>query len=131
VDVQYLGLGDFLVIASEALGIEADVLAKVSNLASADSALNAPAAAFGGIEFYPDFATKAAVLGYRLARHHALADGNKRVALLCMIEFVERNERSFRSLDENETVDTMVAVAAGTLSEEAFARWVARQLETL
>lgn len=57
-DVQYLGLGDLLVIASAVLGIEAEVLAKATNLITGDSALNAPAAAFGGIEFYPDFATK-------------------------------------------------------------------------
>lgn len=63
-DVQYLGLGDLLVIASSVLGIEAEVLAKATNLVTGDSALNAPAASFGGVEFYPDFATKVAVLGY-------------------------------------------------------------------
>ncbi len=52
-DVQYLGLGDLLVIASSVLGIEAEVLARVSNLVSGDSALNAPAVSFGGVEFYP------------------------------------------------------------------------------
>ena len=128
-DVQYLGLGDLLVIASGVLGIEAEVLAKATNLVVGDSALNAPAASFGGIEFYPDFATKVALLGYRLTRNHALPDGNKRTALLAMIEFAERNERRWKVLDEEETVETMVAVAAGTMSEDAFTRWVSDQLE--
>ena len=128
-DVQYLGLGDLLVIASDVLGIEAEVLAKMANLVGADSALNAPAASFGGVEFYPDLDTKVAVLGYRLARNHALPDGNKRAALLAMIEFAERNGCRWRVLDEDDTVDTMVGVAAGTISEEAFARWVVDQLE--
>jgi death-on-curing protein len=127
--VQYLGLGDLMVIASSVLGVEAEVLAKATNLVSGDSALNAPAAAFGGVEFYPEFETKVAVLGYRLARNHALPDGNKRAALLAMIEFAERNGRSWRILDEDETVETMIQVAAGTLSEEAFIGWVSRQLE--
>ncbi len=83
----------------------------------------------GAGEFYPDFATKVAILGYRLARHHALPDGNKRTALLAMIEFAERNGRRWRDLDEDETVETMVEVAAGTMSEEAFIGWVLRQLE--
>jgi death-on-curing protein len=127
--VQYLGLGDLMVIASSVLGVEAEVLAKATNLVSGDSALNAPAAAFGGVEFYPEFETKVAVLGYRLARNHALPDGNKRAALLAMIEFAERNGRSWRILDEDETVETMIQVAAGTISEEAFIGWVSRQLE--
>lgn len=128
-DVQYLGLGDLLVIASSVLGIEAAVLAKASNLVSGDSALNAPAASFGGVEFYPEFATKVAVLGYRLARNHALPDGNKRTALLAMVEFAERNGRRLPLLDEEDTVETMVKVAAGTMSEDAFVRWVSRRLE--
>jgi len=53
VEVQYLGLGDLLVIAASVLGIEAEVLAKATNLVIGDSALNAPAASFGGVEFYP------------------------------------------------------------------------------
>lgn len=128
-DVQYLGLGDLLVIASNVLGIEAEVLARATNLVIGDSALNAPAASFGGVEFYPDFATKVGVLGYRLARNHALPDGNKRSALLAMIEFAERNGRSWKVLDEDETVETMVQVAAGSMSEEAFIRWVSHRLE--
>ncbi|MHB8868876.1 MAG: Fic family protein [Thermoleophilia bacterium] len=32
------------------------------------------------MEFYPDFATKAAVLTVHLVKNHALPDGNKRVS---------------------------------------------------
>lgn len=128
-EVQYLGLGDLLLIASEVLGIEAPVLAKSANLASGDSALNAPAAAFGGVEFYPEFEVKVAVLGYRLARNHPLPDGNKRTALLAMIEFAERNGRRWKVLDEDDAVETMIGVAAGAIPEAAFARWVSERLE--
>lgn len=90
-DVEYLELGDFLIIASEVLGIDPMILARASNMNSADSALHAPAAEFAGVEFYPDFVTKVGVLGYRLVRNHPLTDGNKRTAYLAMIEFTERN----------------------------------------
>ena len=90
-DVWYLGLDDLLVIASAVLGIEAGVLANMANLVTADMAVNAPAASFGGEEFYPVFETKVGVLGYRLARHHALPDGT---AFLAMVEFVERTNGS-------------------------------------
>ena len=62
-DVRYLGLGDLLVIASEVLGAEPTLLAKVVNLVTGDSALHAPAAEFAGVEFYPEIETKVAVLG--------------------------------------------------------------------
>jgi death on curing protein len=127
--VRYLGLGDLLVIASEVLGIEATVLAKAANLVTGDSALHAPAAAFGGVEFYPEIETKVAVLGYRLARNHPLPDGNKRTAFLAMVEFAERNGLTWRPLDEDDVVETMLAVAAGYLAEPDFVEWVARQLE--
>jgi death-on-curing protein len=123
-DTQYLGLDDFLLIASEVLGIDAVVLAKATNLVVGDSALNAPAAAFGGVEFYPDFPVKVGVLGYRIVRRHALPDGNKRAALITMIEFAERNGWQWKELPEDQTVDTMVEAAAGTISEESFVRWV-------
>jgi death-on-curing protein len=128
VDIQYLGLDDFLEIASEVLGIDITLLVKVTDLIAADSALNAPAAAFGGVEFYPDFATKVAILGFRLVRHHALPDGNKRAALLSMIEFAERNERQWEVLPEDQVVEIMVEAAAGTISEEAFTQWVSTLL---
>jgi death-on-curing protein len=125
VDIQYLGLDDWLVIASAVLGIEPGVLAKASRLVVADSALNAPAAAFGGEEFYPEFATKAGLLGYRLARHHALPDGNKRTAFLAMVEFVERNGRQWEMPDETRAVEMMIGAAAGTVSERDFIDWAA------
>ena len=53
--------GGYLVIAEEVLGVPADDIASSSRLDLAESALHAPAAAFGDVEFYPDLATKAAV----------------------------------------------------------------------
>jgi death-on-curing protein len=128
VDVWYLGLDDLLVIASAVLGIEAGVLANMANLVTADMAVNAPAASFGGEEFYPEFETKVGVLGYRLARHHALPDGNKRTAFLAMVEFVERNGRAWTSHSDDRTVEMMVAAAAGSISEQMFIRWVTEEI---
>jgi death-on-curing protein len=126
---RYLDLVDFLLVAEGVLGTDAAVLSKVTMLPLADSALGAPTAEFEGVEFYPEFHRKVAVLGHRLISNHALPDGNKRVAYLCMVEMCERNgyvwvppERD--GLDGDETVEVIVAVAAGELGLEAFARWV-------
>jgi death on curing protein len=112
--------------------VQAEVLAKAVNLPLADSALNAPAAEFGGVEFYTEFASKAAVLCSPLIRNHPLPDGNKRVAFMCMVEFVERNGREWRppANDEagDETVRILLAVAEGSLDESALAAWIADRL---
>ena len=56
----------------------------------ADSALAAPQAGFGGVEAYPDFATKAAVLCWHLVKNHPLPDGNKRCAFLAGVPRLDR-----------------------------------------
>ena len=127
-EVDYLDLGDLLIIASAVLRIDAEVLANAANLVVADSALHAPQAAFDGHEFYPDFEVKVGVLGYRHARNHSLPDGNKRTALLSMIEFAERNGWTWRDLDEDETVDAMIQAASGDMVEDDFIAWVTAQL---
>lgn len=51
---RYLELGDYLIVAEAILGIAAETLARLPRLDLADSALNAPAAGFGGVEAYPE-----------------------------------------------------------------------------
>jgi death on curing protein len=133
VEWNYLDLADCLIITEAVLGVDAQALVHLADVGLAESALGAPAASFGDIEFYPDFATKAAVLCRRLAKNHPLPDGNKRVAFLCTVEFVERNGFIWEppsSPDGGvaETVQTIEAVAAGELEEEALAEWIAARL---
>jgi death-on-curing protein len=59
---------------------------RVIDVPSAESALAAPFAGFGELDFYPDPAVKAAILCSRLVRNHPFPDGNKRVAYLAMRE---------------------------------------------
>jgi death-on-curing family protein len=75
-----------------------------------------------------DRLAKAGVLGYRLARHHCLPDGNKRTALLALVDFVERNGHAWNVPDEDEAVEMMLAAAAGTISERDFITWAGRQI---
>lgn len=77
--VDYLDLADFLAISDIVLGELAEDVAFVPRLESAESALHAPAAPFGGVEFYPDLVTKATVLCTRIVKNHPLPDGNRRV----------------------------------------------------
>ena len=125
-EVKYLSLADFLLIAEAATGVPAEDISRLPNVSLAESALAAPAASFSGVEFYPDFLDKAAVLCTRIARNHALPDGNKRTAFLALVEFLERKERQWAGSerDPDETVTIVQAVAAGTLSEAQLAAWI-------
>ncbi len=126
--VDSLEIADFLLVAEAVTGVGAEQLARSERTVHlAGSALAAPAAGYAGREFYPDLATKAAILCSRLARNHALVDGNKRVAFLCMIEFLERNQRRLDiagKREEKSIVDAVVALAAGEMSEADFAIFV-------
>lgn len=124
--VEYLSLADFLLVAEAATGIPAEDLSRLPTLSLAESALAAPAASFGGVDFYPDFADKAAVLCARIVRNHPLPDGNKRAAFLALVEFVERNGHRWADSegDPDESVAMIEAVAAGTLSEAQLAAWI-------
>lgn len=125
-DVEYLSLADFLLIAEVATGIPAERLDRLPNLGLVESALAAPTASFGGVDFYSDFIDKAAVLCTRIVRNHPLPDGNKRTAFLTLIEFIERNGRSWADSerDPDESAAVIEAVAAGALSEAQLAAWI-------
>lgn len=130
----YLDLADFLLIAEAALGVSAEDLARVAQLNLAASALAAPAAEFGGVEFYPEFPMKAAVLCSHLIRNHPLPDGNKRAGFLCTVEFAERNGFSWESPrgDEpggEETVKMIEQVAAGEIAIHDLAEWIEQRLK--
>jgi death on curing protein len=123
---EYLDLADILLIAEAVLDTPAEKLIFVSRLDLAESAVHAPAASFGGVEFYPDLALKAAVLCAHIAKNHAFPDGNKRVAFLAMIEFVERNGHGWTPPpgdDDGEASAQMILdIAAGELDETALDR---------
>lgn len=74
---RYISLAEYLWLAEQVTGLDANTLAKASRVELADSALHAPQAGFGEQEFYPDLIDKAAVLTCRLAWNHPLLDGNK------------------------------------------------------
>ncbi|MGA2806098.1 MAG: hypothetical protein ABSF89_17210 [Acidimicrobiales bacterium] len=48
---QFLDLTDFLLIAEAVTGVRAELLARRSRIDLAESALAAPQASFGGVEF--------------------------------------------------------------------------------
>jgi death-on-curing protein len=56
-----------------------------------DSALHRPQSRFGGKDVYPTVPLKAAALLHSLVRNHPLVDGNKRLAWLVTVIFLDLN----------------------------------------
>lgn len=70
----------------------------------------------------PDAAALAASYAFGLARNHAFADGNKRTAWVVARLFLQANGIALE-FERDEAVATMLALAAGELSEEELAGW--------
>src|SRR5688500_7202736 len=75
----------------------------------------------------PDVADMAAALAFGLARNHPFVDGNKRTAQVCYRTFLALNEAEFAASDE-EKYAQMVGLAAGDITEAAFADWLRGRL---
>jgi len=88
-----------------------------------DSALARPLnrAAYGK----PDAAELAAAYAYGLAADHPFVDGNKRTAFLALELFLALNGHQLAAGDAD-CVMCLLAVAGGTMKEEAFADWIRR-----
>jgi len=65
----------------------------------------------------------AAAYAYGLASNHPYVDGNKRVALVAMAAFLVRNGCVLTATNA-EAVSTMLALAAGRLTETDLADWI-------
>ncbi len=72
---------------------------------------------------HSDVATLAAAYGFGLSRSHPFRDGNKRVAFVMMVVFLELNGWRFEA-DEAAVVQAMVALADGSLAEKELAAWI-------
>lgn len=72
-----------------------------------------------------DLATLAAAYAFVLARNHAFVDGNKRAAFAALVVFLAKNGVDL-DLPQPETVQVILDLAAGNLSEAELAAWIAK-----
>ena len=66
---------------------------------------------FGGEELYPSIEEKAAMLLYLVIKNHSFSDGNKRIAAMLFLWFMERNGILYRADGGKRIADnTLVAL---------------------
>ncbi len=109
-EVEYLDLEDLLGMV-RALGI-----GPVRDVGLLDSATARPGASAFGADVYETIELKTAALLHSLARNHALVDGNKRLAWLAAVVFLDLNNREV-PLGDDEAFGLVMDVASGTTSD--------------
>jgi death-on-curing protein len=71
----------------------------------------------------PDLPSLAAAYAFGLVRNHPYRDGNKRIGFLALVTFLDVNNYDFSASDAD-VVAEIIALAEGTMSEEALADWI-------
>lgn len=91
-----------------------------------ESALARPQNRFA-YENVSDPARLGAAYVFGIIRNHPFVDGNKRAAFAALGVFLGKNGRRLVA-DQSDASDTILAVAAGELAEEALAAWISKHL---
>lgn len=96
--------------------IDKEGIGPVRDLGLLQSALARPHTTLMGADAYPGMALKAAALMHSVCLNHALIDGNKRLAALLALIFLDINGVE-PTLSNQELFDLTMAVASGELRE--------------
>ena len=107
-EVEYLDLEDLLALT------RALRAGPVRDLGLLDSAAARPRSSAFGTDAYPTHEGKAGALLHSLAGNHALVDGNKRLAWLATVVFLDLNGRTLE-MDDDAAFTLVMEVASGTL----------------
>ncbi len=74
-----------------------------------------------------DLASLAAAYAFGIARNHPFVDGNKRTAWVAARLFIALNGGAL-AFDKADAINTVLALAAGDLPEDALAEWLRERL---
>jgi len=107
-DPAYLTIEDLLGL------VRALEAGPVRDLGLLDSAAARPRSSVFGQDAYPTLELKAAALLHSLVRNHALVDGNKRIAWLAAVVFLDLNGHSSGCTQE-QAFDLVMRAAVGEI----------------
>jgi death-on-curing protein len=112
------------------IAIQAELMAEHGGLTGPprqgdlEAALGRPVSLHACSELPQTLQRLAAAYGFALARGHCFPDGNKRVALAIIDVFLRMNGLALTA-DELDAVSTIQQLAAGELTEDQLADWIA------
>jgi death-on-curing protein len=123
--MKYLTVQEVLDLAELACG-EQEVA--VRDLGLLSSAVHRPQSQMFGVEAYTDLFEKAAALLQSLAVNHPLVDGNKRMAWMSTVVFLDFNGADMADIDQDEAYKLVIEVASGDLEDVGL---ISRRLRAL
>ncbi|MFD6797350.1 type II toxin-antitoxin system death-on-curing family toxin [Streptomyces cyaneofuscatus] len=123
--MKYLTVQEVLDLAELACGGQQ---VAVRDLGLLSSAVHRPQSQMFGVEAYTDLFQKAAGLLHSLAVNHPLVDGNKRMAWMSTVVFLDINGADMVEVDQDEAYKLVIEVAMGSLED---VDQIARRLRAL
>ncbi|MFF4830796.1 type II toxin-antitoxin system death-on-curing family toxin [Streptomyces sp. NPDC001315] len=123
--MKYLTVQEILDLAELACGGQE---VAVRDLGLLSSAAHRPQSRMFGVEAYVDLFEKAAALFQSLAVNHPLVDGNKRMAWMSTVVFLDFNGTEMLDVDQDEAYKLVIEVASGVLEDVGM---IARRLRAL
>lgn len=88
-----------------------------------DLALNQPKAAYEGHYLHNTLMKMAVAYGYHLCKNHPFVDGNKRIALVAMDIFLQKNGFEIIA-SEKETYKMMIRLSTDKLTKNELTKWL-------
>ncbi|MET9778439.1 type II toxin-antitoxin system death-on-curing family toxin [Streptomyces sp. NPDC006367] len=123
--MKYLTVQEVLDLAELACGGQE---VAVRDLGLLSSAVHRPQSQMFGVEAYSDLFEKAAALLQSLAINRPLVDGNKRMAWMSTVVFLDFNGTEMIGVDQDDAYKLVVEVASGSLEDVGM---IARRLRAL
>lgn len=124
---EYLSQFDLLKLRTELSRRTREPL-EVANQSGLLSALAAPRQTMFGAELHPTLRDKAATLFFLLIKNHPFDDGNKRIALLALQQFLAENGHAWQP--DKSAWQMARAVAQGMPDSEPVCAWLDTVLAT-
>ena len=125
--MRYPNLPEVLALAELAIGLPDSAHRNTEMCRLIDSALHSPQATFDGQDLIPEIHAKAAVLCRHVCLNHPFPDGNKRMAWLITLLFLELNGHQMYE-DDIRAICVMVEIASSNTNQDeitaAFSRWI-------
>lgn len=124
--IRFLSVEDVVAIHAETIRVEGGA-AGLRDPGLLESAVLMPQQSFDGRFLHEDAAAMAAAYLYHLASNHAFLDGNKRVAVLAALIFLQVNGTADLP-DPDRLEDVTMGVARGDVSKADLTLWFRREL---
>lgn len=123
-EIHYLSIDDFRIIFEQLISAQQEYSEDLPPFDTRypdrlESIISQVQATYFGEELYKDFKTKAAILFYLVNKDHPFVNGNKRISVVALYEFIERNVSELYISEQGLSNDLyeMAIKTAGSLPE--------------